>query len=186
MKPWTLAVDVDEVCADLLGTWLSFYNIDHKTRLLAEDITSWDITPFLNPGTKDRFYAYLQMSSLYQQVLPIPYARRAVNQLRADGHRVLFVTSCFPGTIEAKRDWLVRWGFLPKDSSVDFLPVQDKALIRADYLFDDRPENVAEFARYGGRGVLVRREHNLAMNWPEAYTISSLKDAPAWLRGEDI
>jgi 5'(3')-deoxyribonucleotidase len=179
---FTVAVDVDEVCADLLGTWLMVYNREHGTKLLPEDIKGWDIGPFLLPGTKDRFYELLRSKYLYDNVIPIPYARQAVQEIRSMGHRVIFVTACTRGTVESKLHWLENWGFInPDKHKDDYIPVTDKYLIRADFLFDDRPLNVREFTKAGGCGVLIRREHNSHETW-NGLSLPSLREAPDFIR----
>lgn len=173
-----VGVDVDEVCANLLGEWLRRYNDDYADNLLPEDITGWSLGPFVKQEAKNKVYDILREPNLYGNILPIHGARKAVREIRGMGYRVVFVTSCVPHTTEQKRDWLLKWGFLTKATKdEDFAPVTDKSLIRAHYLFDDRPKNVLEFP---GIGVMVTQAHNAAVNCP--YRVNSLADAPAFLR----
>ena len=39
----TVAVDVDDTCVVLVGTWLDRYNQDYNDNLKPEDITDWNI-----------------------------------------------------------------------------------------------------------------------------------------------
>src|SRR5258708_3999182 len=69
-------------------------------------------------------------------------------------------------TIEAVTDW----GFIsPNESHERFMTIQDKSLIRADFLVDDKPENVEAFAKTGqGISILFDRPWNRKFNWLRA------------------
>lgn len=178
----TIAVDVDEVCANLLSEWLRRYNEDYVDSLLPEDVTDWDLSRFVKVPS-ERLYAYLQHPTLYAHVHPIEGARGAVCEMRSMGNRVVFVTACQPNTSHQKYDWLHRWGFFKGDDSPEqnFAPVVDKSLIRADYLFDDAPKNVLTFP---GHAVLVERAHNRKVSFP--YRIPALSAAPAYIATREL
>jgi 5'-nucleotidase len=154
-----VALDMDEVVADLLSEWLRRYNRDYNDTLTLNDIQGWDLTNQTKAGKN--FYNYLEQDDLYEDVRPIAGALHTVDAIRAAGHRVIFATSCVRWTVESKFDWLRREGFLPhaNDSLAmkDFYPVRDKSLIRAHVLFDDGLHNVEPFP---GMAVLVEHPHN--------------------------
>ncbi len=171
----TIAMDVDEVCADLLGQWLLRYNLKYNDNLLPEFVTGWNLSNYVKADAKDDIHRILDDPGIYNDILPIPYALTGVRRLLAHGFRIVYVSSCHRGTSEAKREWLLRWGFLTKQNAErDFIPATDKSLIRAEFLFDDRYENVRDFP---GVGVLVNRAHNATCPW-EGWSLSSLLEAP--------
>lgn len=155
----TIGVDIDEVCADLLTACCNFYNLWHrpveKLPLLPEDLKGWDLNPVFGPGwqqwlTEPTFYSHC--------VLPVQGARRGIYELLAAGHRVVYVTSCVPGTADAKQRWLKKWGFLTDANYCrDYIAAADKSLIGVDVLFDDGVHNVDAFP---GRAFLVNHWHN--------------------------
>lgn len=173
-----VAIDVDEVCADLLGEWLRRYNQEFGDSLLPEDCTDWDLTKFVVPQAKDEIYKYLTLPYLYDYVKPIEGARDACTVIRRMGHRVVFVTAGHPTTANSKYLWLVKYGFFRGVGSPerDFFPMVDKSLIRAAYLFDDSPKNVRGFP---GHSVLVTRAHNESDTHP--HRVSRLALAPAYI-----
>ena len=154
-----IAVDVDDVCADLLGEWLNRINRDYQylqPKRTREDVTQWDMSGLVPDG--ENVYQYLQEPDLYDHVRPIPGALQAVLALRAAGHRVIFVTSCVKGQYDAKERWLVEHGFLDDAySQPDFYPAKDKSLIHADVLIDDGAHNLATFK---GHKILIDQPHN--------------------------
>lgn len=157
IRSLVVAVDVDEVIADLLGPWLRRYNAKYDDALLPEDLKEWKMAPGLKPECGDDIFSLLD-ASLYDEVLPIPGARTAIYEMLSSGHRVIYVTSCLAGTADAKLAWLKRWRFLPNErQSRDFYASSDKSLINADVLFDDGIHNVEAFPR---PAVLVEQPQN--------------------------
>lgn len=154
-----VGVDVDEVCADLLGAALHRYNAEWDDSLTVDDIDGWDLTPQTKAGS-DFYHRYFGADT-YDAVLPIWGARNTVDAIRAAGHRVVFVTATHPANAHAKFLWLRRYGFLPhatdEDALRDYFPVRDKALVGADVLFDDAEHNVRAFPR---QAYLVAHPHN--------------------------
>lgn len=169
-----IAMDVDEVCADLHTEWLYRYNLMAGDTMLPENVKSWEIEKYVKSGWESRIFDILEDPHLYDRVMPMPNARSSIYELLAAGFRVVYVSSCYPGTEGHKRDWLVRWGFLTKKNAMlDFVATPDKSLIHAGYLFDDRPENLHHFR---GVGVLMDRPHNRHADW-QGFRIADLRDA---------
>lgn len=184
MSPLTLGVDVDEVCANLLGEWLRRYNLRYNDTKRPEDIRGWSMTENVKPECGEAIYDILHEPDLYDAVRPIPGALDAVQELRADGHRVVFVSSCVVGSVDAKVRWLIRHRFLPMQSQQkDFIACSDKVLIGADFLFDDNVETCERFhdQAYRGFGVVVTVPHNSeqATHCPR---IAGLIEAPRFIR----
>jgi 5'(3')-deoxyribonucleotidase len=174
MKTLTLGVDVDETVADLLGPWLRRYNHATGDNILPEDLTEWDLTKVLSKVTSDELYGFLD-ASLYDVVMPIPGARKAIYGLATQGHRVVYVTSCTRGTADAKLEWLQRWGFLPRQRfQPNFIAASDKSMIDVDCLFDDRPDSVESFPRMAW---LISQPQNLTTA-TRRIRLKSMVDAP--------
>ena len=62
---YTIAIDVDDVTADLVSVWLDKYNLDHNNSLSEKDIKTWDIGSHTKIG--DKMYEYLK----YNQIKPM-------------------------------------------------------------------------------------------------------------------
>lgn len=156
MSHLTIAVDVDEVCADLLGEWLRRYNLKYHDYLYPENLDGWAMEPQVKPECGEKIFELIT-PEIYEQVLPIPGALFGINQLRTLG-RVVFVTS---GNGDAKLKWLQEWKFLKpgrvNGHDPDFVSAKDKSLIKADYLLDDNVDNVEMFP---GQGILIWHWHN--------------------------
>lgn len=168
MKARVIAVDVDGVVADMFPVWLERYHRDHP------DVPYSLADVYGDRAKRDLvFLSYLNDPTLYDGVSPIPGALEAIQELRAKGHRVVFVTSCVKGMVDGKWNWLQRHGFLPAGDfqADDLVIVHDKSLIRASALIDDLPKNVS---RWGNRGILFTQPWNVdsthmprVAGWPE-------------------
>lgn len=153
-----IALDIDDVVADLLPEWLRRYNHDFDDNLAPEDITEWDLTKFIKKECGSRIFEYLDDANLYDNVLPVDGAISSISKLKSLPHtRVIFVTA--RDVADAKFSWLKTWGLA--ESRNDYVVCQDKGLILADYLVDDKPENIM---RFSGFGILFSSNHNRRFN----------------------
>lgn len=143
-----LGVDVDDTVADFTTEWVRRYNIQYKDNQTNDDVKGWAIEKYLTKADRNRLYAILKEPDFYESVSPLRGARDGIYRLLSQGHRIVYVTSCTEGTMDQKRDWLVRWGFLTQENRFrDFIAAYDKALVNVDVLFDDRLSTVEDFPR---------------------------------------
>lgn len=176
LKRRIVAVDVDEVCAQLDKEWLRRYNEEYGDRLTQDDLKVWDISQVVHPHCGKAIFKYLRQTDLYDHIEPYPDALGAIEAIRLAGHRVIFVSSCVRGGYDMKVEWLVKHGFLPdgERSLKDFYAAADKSLIQADMLIDDHINNVRNFS---GAGLLINRPWNRNESWPAFCRFDSLRDA---------
>jgi 5'-nucleotidase len=153
-----IAIDVDEVCADLLTAWVARYNRVYGDTLDPKSIRGWDLKPYFKKCAEYQMYALLD-ADIYKDVRPHPGACDIVGALRARGD-ILFVTSCSKGTMDAKYAWLRRHKFITNMG--EFCAIRNKGRVRADILLDDAEHNVQAFRNAGGLAILVAAGHNQA------------------------
>jgi 5'-nucleotidase len=179
-----VAVDVDEVCANMIAEWLRRYNRAYDDNLRPDDIRGWAMAPQVKPECGNRIYEFLNQPGFYDCVEPIDGALEAVNTMRAEGHRVLFVSSCVVGTVDSKVRWLQAHDFLPAGNSVkDFIAATDKSLIGADVLFDDHILNVEAFPGFAFLVTVPHNSEELCVR-PRVAGLSQAPDAVRWLSAQ--
>lgn len=149
-----ILVDIDDVCCDLLSTWLTYYNKDYDDNLTKEQITDWDTSKFVKPECGVKIFKYLENPSLYDNCKPIPDSLEGISLLREMG-RVIFVTASTNGASGRKFRWLNHNGFDVNFS--DYVEAVDKTLIIGNIMIDDNYENIR---RFSGAGFLFRQPHN--------------------------
>lgn len=161
----TVAVDVDDTVADLVGALCTRWNLKHPEgpKVRPSDMTQWDISKCVPADVAKALYEDMPHPRLYLDVAEIESARVSIDTLRARGHRVIFISSCLSGqSVAAKVSWLESHGFLPfgQQSHADFIMAHDKSMVKADVIVDDRLDNVAA---WGKRGIVFGRPHNVGV-----------------------
>lgn len=158
MRKMTFAIDVDDVCLDLCGEWLSRYRAYSGDELYPEELDGWDMGAQVMVNWSEGIYGILREPDLYERVQPVPGAKEAIARIRAEGHNVLFVSACVIGSVDQKMQRLVDTGFgTTLEIENEFCGVRQKDRILADVLIDDRVKNVEEFP---GLALLVTVPHN--------------------------
>ena len=162
-----VACDVDDLVLNLVPNWLRCYNRDFNDNLTKNEITEWDISKFVKPSAKKSIYGYVDNKEIYETAKPVKNALMGVNLIKEYGYRVIYVTANNPFNV--KFNWLLKNKFL--DNHKDFVSAYDKSLIYANYLIDDKYENIINFK---GIGILFNRPwneyslyHNRVENWSD-------------------
>lgn len=167
-----IALDVDDVLADLLTTWIAKLSRLHQPptdtyRWCPEDLTQWDFAADL--GLTDAQLMEALTDDLYNEVLPHAGALSVVNALRARGHEPVYVSTCYQQTVWPwKVEWLARHAFLVAGDQA--FPVgkwaqwHTKGAVCKEYglqlLVDDSVKNCEEWNEAGGDALLLSRPHN--------------------------
>ena len=141
MYPITIALDVDEVCLNLIDTWLSLYESEFNDHIEKQSITDWDISKFVIPEAKKRIFEYIEYPDIFYASKPVEGALEGVQILREMRFKIVFATANNPEN--AKFSWLMEHGFMLDKN--EFMEVYDKSLIYADILLDDRFTNCMNF-----------------------------------------
>ncbi len=147
----TVLFDLDNCLCNLLSPWLEEYNRRFDDNLKREDITEWEIRPFLKPEARTGFFKIINEEGFYKKVKPIEDFISMAKCFVEGGHEVGVLTSCnsSPNMINGKIEWLGKHcNFIPKEN---WMFCCNKGLARADMLIDDRVKNIEDF--------LVNNEH---------------------------
>lgn len=167
-----IGIDVDEVVADLHGPWIEWGN-----RRFGTDYTHfpyWDApTDWWGKAAYDFLTPHIYDPD--GPVLPVKGAQSAIKAVMEDGHKVVFISTCFSVAVaRAKRLWCSRH-FGGKHS---FVSSDRKAEVQGiDLMVDDGIHNLLGFR---SRGILIARPHNSAVSWHT--TLDSIVQLPLHLR----
>jgi 5'(3')-deoxyribonucleotidase len=178
-----VVVDVDEVVASLIPTWVRALRAKHPecpNPIGNPTWDTWDIKDQIPECYHGTLLELLETHEIYEDVQPVQDSLQAVQLLRTLGCRVVFATSVVVGHAGAKLRWLVKHGFLETERHCyDYVETSDKALIRGDLLIDDRPKNCQKFLRANGPTSALlfmpryinfkyRLDFPAAQNWTQA------------------
>lgn len=152
-KPEIL-LDIDDVCGDMVPTWMILHNWINDDCVDPYSIDSWDIASFVRPSVGQKVYELLAFPHFYDLVKPYPGFTEGVQALRQN-YRVRYASACVPGTIDQKLAWVLKHdpGATYKDVHFGY----DKWMLRGDVLVDDGPHNLIAFP---GRTIRFRQKWN--------------------------
>jgi 5'(3')-deoxyribonucleotidase len=176
----TILCDVDDVIAAFVPGLIRNYNNtleENEQPMTLAKVNDWSLTAC---GFSKRVYSLFGADLYDNWVTPIPGALEVIRHIREVGHRVVFVSSCPEGTMDAKVRWLIKHEFMASGKKMpDFVAADDKSLIAGDMLVDDGMHNVEAFP---GKAVLVDMPHNRSFNGHHMVPrIQSIRELPALL-----
>ena len=152
-----IALDMDEVVADVLPKFLDAYELAFGQRLQHADY--WGKKVYDIPGA-EHLREVLHHKCFYRDLTPMENSRDVVQELHED-YDIFFTTAAmeFRNSLEDKYDWLR--DHFPFISWKNFVFCGDKSILRADYMIDDHPRNLVAFQ---GKGLLFTASHNTDEN----------------------
>jgi 5'-nucleotidase len=150
-----IAIDQDQVVADILQEWLRRYNYDYNDTLTPEQIVEWNWDHIVKPECGKKIYTYLDDPELFANLQLIDESQEAIYEL-SKNYEIFFVTAPFnPNNVVPKHEWLRRYfSFVPERN---YVFTRNKSIVRANWLIDDKPGNFIDFY---GEGLLFDAPHN--------------------------
>lgn len=173
-----IAVDMDDVCVNLLQSWLIYLNNKYGTNVQYEDITDWDMRKFFPELSAEQIFEPLHEKELWRTVTPRPDAMNYLKLLHKEGFKILIVTASHHKNICTKLE-VALFPYFDFLTYKDIVMCQYKDLIKCDYIVDDNPENLrnSDAVRF-----LMSAPHNKKLyeagvythkvdNWSEIYKL---------------
>jgi 5'-nucleotidase len=152
-----ICVDMDEVMADTLAEFLRRYNETFDEDVAPEDLAGkgiWEIAPL---DRQQQLRAFLDAEDFFEDLDLMPGAQEVLKDLSVR-FEIFIATQAMviPASLGPKYRWLQRhFPFIPP---THYVFCGDKSILRADYLIDDQPYNLA---RFEGQGLLYTAPHNI-------------------------
>lgn len=169
MSPLRVLLDVDGVLCDFLSPFLRLLKA-MGIEVSEDDLDGWDVLHHVfQRGLAPRWESLEHLrtavwnawGAALPDLQPYPEAIEAVDALRASGAEVYVVTAAM--NPRRRNDWLARHFAIESDHVVY---TAAKHLVVGDVFVDDRPENVASWARaHVGHAVLFAHPFNRSASW---------------------
>lgn len=162
-----IALDMDEVIADVQPKFLELYEAEFGYRPSREDY--WGKKIYQVNGA-DRIRERLFEKGFFADLPVMPGSKEVVRELM-ENYDIFITTAAmeFRMSLEDKYDWLKR--HFPFIHWKNFVFCGDKSVINAHYMIDDHPHNLHTFQ---GKGLLFTASHNIhetgftrVNNWEE-------------------
>lgn len=139
--------DVDGVCAQFIEPLIEQTQI---TSFTAATLPQWHLDPLLTEAEKEKVEALLRQRYFWDSLPVMPGAQDAIQNLRGDGHEIVFVTSSWPSCSEwasARIAWLQRRFSAHRN---DVVITSRKSIISGDVFIDDKESHVLNWAATPG------------------------------------
>jgi len=168
-----IAVDQDNVIADLVAEWVRRYNYDYNDNLTPDKINVWNWSHLCKPECGKKIYDYMDDPELFLNLPVIEGSQEVLKELSYT-YDIYICTSPFNiSNVEPKHEWLLKhFSFLDQNK---FVFTRDKSILAAEYLIDDKPANLEGFQ---GTKILFDAPHNRDEN--RFYRVNN------WLEVKDI
>lgn len=170
-----IAIDMDEVIADVMPKFLQLYEQQFGQRLQREDY--WGKKIYQIPGAE-----YIR-DTLYEKGffagLPVmPGSQEGIRELM-ERYEVFIVTAAmeFRNSFEDKYDWMRE--HFPFVHWKNIVFCGDKRIVQADYMIDDHPSNLEQFQ---GEALLYTSTHNI--HEKRFRRVNNWEEVMAFFRGE--
>lgn len=153
MRRLALGIDVNETIDNMIAKLLDAYNDKYFDNVKYEDITSYDIQPFLRQECTDPFREFCSYSFMTDLDI-VDGAVEALTELH-QRHDIYFVTAGFSYMMAPMDAWLhAKFPFYQPEMLIGCV---NKQLLKLDMLIDDCPDNLV-----GGDyvGLLVNKPWN--------------------------
>ena len=149
-----IALDMDEVMADVVPKFLEYYERDFGVRPAREQWWGKKIYQLPNAA---HIRSYLDEKGFFADLPVMEDCREVVGWLTRH-YDVFAVTAAteFRNSLEDKYDWLER--HFPSIGWQRLVLCGDKSIIHADYMIDDHVKNLEKFT---GKGLLYTASHNI-------------------------
>lgn len=169
MDKLSIAIDMDEVIADIIGKFIDVYQQVHGYNFTLDQMHGKEFRELLPPEMVPSLREYINRKGFFRDLRPMADSREVVEELNKK-YEVFIVSAAteFPNSLEDKQQWL--GDHFPFISWTNIMFCGYK-IVSTDMMIDDRIKN---FARYNGRKILFSSPHNLLLteyervnNWKE-------------------
>ena len=174
-KRTTVAIDMDNVIADVTAHYITWYEKQYGKRISREEIMGLPETEAFPDGAVMKF---LFTPGFFRTVPVMPGAQEAVRKLQ-ETFEVYIVSAAmeFPHSLTEKYEWLQE--HFPTIHWNNIIFCGDKSIVATDYLVDDHLKNLDSCS---GKPILFAATHNTKVN--HHIRVNDWKEAVAFLEKE--
>lgn|SRR5574343_271562 len=157
-KRFTVFCDMDGVIANCLDYWLEKYNKDYDDDLKPEDIVSYNTHKYVKPECGLKIYDYILEEGFFLNATCLQEDIDELRRLHDSDIDVHFATKApfnSKYVMREKCQWVDK--HFPFIGSNKIIFLQNKSLLRGDFLIEDCPDNLVDFK---GIKILYTRPWN--------------------------
>ncbi|WP_423149504.1 5' nucleotidase, NT5C type [Rubrolithibacter danxiaensis] len=172
----SIAIDMDNVIADVETHFIDWYEREFGLRIKKEDMHGMSETEAF--PDKEAIWRFLFTPGFFRTVPVMPGAQEAVKKLM-ENFEVYIVSAAmeFPQSLPEKHEWLQE--HFPFISWRNIIFCGDKSIIATDFMIDDHMKNLSCCR---GKGIMFTASHNIKLDhdcrvnsWQEALDFLDLE-----------
>lgn len=154
----TVGIDYDGVLGDFQSPILDLYRSLFGIRMMAEDVTEWDLFGVLSPEQKKELFQHIGSPGWCASIPLYPEAKFAIRELTRMGHTLLCITAPWDSdTWESERRRAIQKDF----PQMKVIATHHKEYVACDVLIEDKASNLEAWVnRQGGKGYLIPHPYN--------------------------
>ena len=151
-----IAIDMDEVIADVIPKFLKLYNRDFGTPLDLTIDAGNEVFKQIPQDVNQKWLEYINEEGFFRDLAVIPDSQRVIKALQ-EKYDVYIVSAAmeFRNSLVDKYDWLAEYFPFIDWQHIMFC---GNKIVEVDILIDDRIKN---FVNFKGRPLLYTSPHNL-------------------------
>jgi 5'(3')-deoxyribonucleotidase len=172
---------MDGILVDLLNPWIEEYNFRKPStkHLKIENVHSWDI----HKSTYDQdleIYDIIKQSKWFRNLLPLPGAIPAIEQLMLNNEVFIVSTPDGPESYKDKVEWLNQ--YMPSFDKYHIVLTGSKHLVKGDVLIDDSPHNAEAYRKEWPESKIltIKYPYNLGCKAYDLIANNYLHTGVAW------
>ena len=162
-----ILVDMDGVIADFDQEFLQRWRKRHPSKFYIplEERTAFFVKDEYPEELKPLVSEILLETTFFQEMVPVPGAKEALEEMQAKGWEVFICSSplsTYGNCVLEKYKWLET--FIGPSWVKKLILTKDKTIIKADYLIDDKPEITGMEEYPSWEHILYDRPYNRGTN----------------------
>lgn len=135
-----IAIDIDDICNNLMESVLTVYNNKHQTEYTINDCVNFDLFENFPEEIAKEMYQLFSSPEVEKILNPIEGSRTGIKTLLDHGYKIYFATSTSPENYGWKCRWLLN--HYPSIKADQIIGICHKGLLNVDVLIDDNVDNL--------------------------------------------
>ena len=145
MRKLRLIFDLDAIIANLLDSWLEWYNQAYDDDLIIDDLTSYHLEDHVKPECGKNVFKFFHPPERYGMIPILPGASEGLSYLRKAEHDILICTATAGSTAQQKYEIVKRAAPWIKRENI-FIGSR-KEVLKGDVFIDDAPKNILSYRK---------------------------------------
>lgn len=177
-----LGIDIDGTIKNTHQAALNIFNQEFNRNIQLDEVHDFLLDEAFGLTREEGAKVWSRLEDrIYTVGIPLPHAQEILQQLKAEGHQIYFITARpdHPTIVEVTKRWLLKHRF-PYDGENLIINAQDKGTqakrLGINLFFEDAPEHLQRLQEMNVPTVIVDALYNRAFNLPRIHDWREVPD----------